>query len=528
MSSNGGDSNTATMSAEEAVQRAREIAARLSGHSVSSTTPAQGKLVDYSSNVVTAGNTTQEESNNDMNGSTEPNMSDNQNKKRKRWGVMPVEATVGGSVLMTIDPTATEAAAASRAKALAAVAKAISPSALSAMVAVAKPKQPPVVRRVWVAAMLTEERPAAHFVAYCHRHFPDVLSKVNTKQQDAINSNDDTATNKSPDKDDLVSIEFKGKGASEKPPILGMPEEPLHVHIHGPKLLVDQAELMVDDLLEQAKTAPIEDDAINARLAAEGALTVLSGGSSMPIQSTSSYRPASVAQLIGQANIPMEQRLLDANAVLIEETIGVPNGIVGFIIGRGGENIASMQSKTGCKVQIQKEHELQPGQTEREITLQAVSQEAVNACRVIIEGMVAERIKSVGGNSNSRGNYNDANRQQSQQMQQQQQQPQDPVQLAVSNGHKLVEVDVPDADVGLVIGKGGGTYMMGKIFYFLVLYRVFFPQFHNMICFSSTSQSRSNQFKNKRVRQFRCQNQETLIIHLFVHYRLLILSSRVL
>jgi far upstream element-binding protein len=38
----------------------------------------------------------------------------------------------------------------------------------------------------------------------------------------------------------------------------------------------------------------------------------------------------------------------------VEEKIGVPNGIVGLIIGRGGESITSMQRRTGCRVQIQK------------------------------------------------------------------------------------------------------------------------------------------------------------------------------
>lgn len=412
MSANGG-----TISAEEAVQRAREIAARLSGQpGPTIVTPAAAS------------------------GNAEDPNDANVAKKRKRWGVMPAAEAV-------VDTTAAEAAAASRAKALAAVAKAISPSALSNIIA-AKPKVPPVTKRVWVDAttMLSEERPSAHYVAYGNRYFPEVMEKLNRD----VSKVDYFAEKKEADKDDLVSIEFKGKGASDKPPLLGMPEEPLHVHIHGPKALVEQAEIMVEDILEEAKTAPIEEGAINARLAAEGALTTLTGGRNLiPIPSTSSYRPASVAQLIGQANIPMEQRMMDANAILVEETIGVPNGIVGFIIGRGGENIASMQAKTGCKVQIQKEHELQPGQTERVITLQAISQEAVHACREIIETMVAERIRAMGGGSGSSGNKGgDANKQQ-------QQQPQDPVQSALANGHQLVEVDVPDADVGLVIGKGG-------------------------------------------------------------------------
>ena len=101
---------------------------------------------------------------------------------------------------------------------------------------------------------------------------------------------------------------------------------------------------------------------------------------------------------------------------------------VGFIIGRGGENIASMQAQTGCRVQIQKEHELQPGQTERVITLSAATDEAVAECEQIIRDMVAERTRALGGGGG-----------------------------AAATAQVAVEMDVPDADVGLIIGKMGCT-----------------------------------------------------------------------
>lgn len=442
------------MTADEAVQRAREIAARLSGVALPPSAPSTRSTTLFSQTAAELPNRDQKGGdtieNNDEEGEEGTNTS---GKKRKRWGVMPPNEAIPPGTLpaMSIDTDATKDA---RAKALAAVAKAVAPGALTV---VAKPKPPPVTRRVWVDAntMLSDDRPAAHFVAYGNRHWNEIVEKLNKEAKDknpsinvAANGNSDKTTS-----EDLVTIEFKGRGASDRPPVLGMPEEPLHVHIFGPKVLVEQAELLVEDILEQAKTAPIEEDAINARLAAEGALTAIGGSfNPTPMKAVSTYRPASVAQLIGQANIPLEQRLLDSNATLIEESIGVPNGIVGFIIGRGGENIASMQAKTGCKVQIQKEHELQPGQTERTITLQAVSQEAVNACRAIIENLVAERVRAVGGSSNRSGhNTNITDKQQQASLNL------DPVQQALAIGHKVVEVDVPDADVGLVIGKGGTT-----------------------------------------------------------------------
>ena len=43
---------------------------------------------------------------------------------------------------------------------------------------------------------------------------------------------------------------------------------------------------------------------------------------------------------------------MDGDGKMLEEKIGVLNGLVGFIIGRGGESISSMQARTGAKVQI--------------------------------------------------------------------------------------------------------------------------------------------------------------------------------
>lgn len=144
----------------------------------------------------------------------------------------------------------------------------------------------------------------------------------------------------------------------------------------------------------------------------------------------------------------------DASATQVEEKIGIPNGVVGFIIGRGGESIASMQRRTGCRVQIQKEHEMAPGTAQRVITLTASTAEAIAECRAIIENMVRERMlantaTTAGAASSSSlgaiaagAGYNAST-----QMVQ--------LQKALSEGQVHVTVQVPDADVGLIIGKGG-------------------------------------------------------------------------
>ena len=137
----------------------------------------------------------------------------------------------------------------------------------------------------------------------------------------------------------------------------------------------------------------------------------------------------------------------------VEEKIGVPNGIVGLIIGRGGESITSMQRRTGCRVQIQKEHEMAPGTTQRVITLTASTVEAIAQCRAIIEAMVKERLASTGSTATAAsamgttGLIVGAGSNAAAQMAQ--------LQKALAEGQSHVTVQVPDADVGLIIGKGG-------------------------------------------------------------------------
>jgi len=93
----------------------------------------------------------------------------------------------------------------------------------------------------------------------------------------------------------------------------------------------------------------------------------------------------------------------DAGSEVIEERIGIPNDFTGYIIGRGGASITSMQRKSGCRVQIQSEHELEPGTTQRIITLTGASPEAVSMCRGIIEEMVQERARLLNDNRGGPG-----------------------------------------------------------------------------------------------------------------------------
>lgn len=179
--------------------------------------------------------------------------------------------------------------------------------------------------------------------------------------------------------------------------------------------------------------------------------SILSGmmaASTVPTtSSTSTYTPKPVAQILGLSTGTYGSS--DPNSALVayqgsayacEEVMYVPNGIVGFIIGRGGENITSMQRKTLCKVQIQKESEMHsdPAHTnkqERKITLLGPDTSAISECRQIIENMVAERRQQLGPKSMDPA--------------------EDKFRAALAQGHAHLQIQIPDKDVGLVIGRQG-------------------------------------------------------------------------
>eukprot|EP00984_Skeletonema_dohrnii_P003666 scaffold1263_cov134-Skeletonema_dohrnii-CCMP3373.AAC.2 len=245
-----------------------------------------------------------------------------------------------------------------------------------------------------------------------------------------------------------VKISIRGKGSSQKmDSVPGMPDEPLHVLLEGSQECVDKAEVLVRELLENTEAADKE----KARQL--GSLN--EGGDGTKPATSSSYTPKPVAQILGQMAGSTPLSAYGSAEQQVEEKIGVPNGVVGYIIGRGGESITSMQRRTGCRVQIQKEHEMAPGTAQRVITLTAPTAESIAQCRGIIEEMVKERLASTasasaptggmggGGGLGGVGPGSNATAQMAQ------------LQKALAEGQQHVTVQVPDADVGLIIGKGG-------------------------------------------------------------------------
>jgi len=404
------------ISAEEALLKAKEIAARLTGAAEAPSNPVPS--------IASAG---------EAKPATKPE------RKRKRWGSAPTTVPAGSSGVAT---------------GLEAI-----PGLNEAKLKEVKPSGP-TSKRVWVPT--TRERPETHFKSFLNERLPELSRKINSGDFNG---------------DDQNVLELGGRGASTVI-VYGMPLEPMHVTIKGSDAFIAAAAPRLEELLAEGERAeregPPPDESADVKAIAgdkdkysSTALTLtrpyyqdLSAK-----RSQSEYRPATVAQMIsGNPDVLGDLGRgagADGNAELLEESIKIPNGIVGFIIGRGGETISSMQARSGCKVQIQKEHELQPGQTERVITLQAVKQESIDQCREIIESMVRDRVRSAGGGARSgnsgsggggdyyghggagvggRTDATDAK-----------------VQEALAQGHKLVKVEVPDADVGLVIGKGGTT-----------------------------------------------------------------------
>mmetsp|Transcript_37788 Transcript_37788/g.52474 ORF Transcript_37788/g.52474 Transcript_37788/m.52474 type:complete len:471 (+) Transcript_37788:130-1542(+) len=69
--------------------------------------------------------------------------------------------------------------------------------------------------------------------------------------------------------------------------------------------------------------------------------------------------------------------------------LAVPNWTVSRLIGKGGATIQEMQQKTGCRIQYQKENEMQPGSSERKLTLIGTGS-AIAAAQQLVSATVAQ------------------------------------------------------------------------------------------------------------------------------------------
>lgn len=102
----------------------------------------------------------------------------------------------------------------------------------------------------------------------------------------------------------------------------------------------------------------------------------------------------------------------------VTEEYSVPDGMVGLIIGRGGEQINKIQQDSGCKVQIAHDS---AGLSERSVSLTG-SPDAVQRAKMLIDDIVSRGHESTNGQSGS-----------------------------------MQEMIIPAGKAGLIIGKGGET-----------------------------------------------------------------------
>lgn len=121
----------------------------------------------------------------------------------------------------------------------------------------------------------------------------------------------------------------------------------------------------------------------------------------------------------------------------VEEVVTVNKDIVGFIIGRGGENIRHLQDSNGVNVQIQKDFEAGPGVSTRDITVKGAKpgvERAVAMIKEMLEERERERAeyrnRSSGGGASRYGPDGASD-----------------------------EIVIPNERTGLVIGRGGSTIM---------------------------------------------------------------------
>lgn len=182
-----------------------------------------------------------------------------------------------------------------------------------------------------------------------------------------------------------AKILVRGKG-SQKDGFASAPDDDddLHVSIEGPESAVDAAVREVEQILFNPEEA--------MRLKEEQ-LRSLGGDSS-------SYHGSGP-----------------------HEEMKVPNALVGYIIGRGGENIQKLQFQTGATMQIMKESDMKPGDTHRIIILKGTP-EAIADIRSKIEDVVSQKIGSKGTRE-------------------------------LDHLPIVMKVPVPNDRVGYVIGKGG-------------------------------------------------------------------------
>lgn len=217
-----------------------------------------------------------------------------------------------------------------------------------------------------------------------------------------------------------AKILFRGRGALKEGMVSTHPDDDdaLHVSVEGNLDSVEKAVRELEDILFNPEKAE--------KLKQEQ-LRGLHGErqSSYGSDSSSIYGPGTVSSA--------SETKLENGEELVE--LKVPNHLVGYVIGRGGENIQKMQAQTGAHIQIAKENEMKPGDTTRSVFLRG-STNGVREMRKRVEELIAER--TTGGTPRVQKDS-----------------------LSKTRDHSdysfILKVAVPNDKVGIIIGRGGVT-----------------------------------------------------------------------
>lgn len=206
-----------------------------------------------------------------------------------------------------------------------------------------------------------------------------------------------------------AKILIRGRGATKDgAPPTGHPDDndDLHVHIEGSEEAVEKALKEVRSILFNPEQAMRLKNEQLQRLA-----EINNGGGG----SDSHYGP-------GGSEYQIEMR--------------VPNNMVGLIIGRGGENIARIQSTLQVNVQIAKENEMKPGETLRSIVIRG-SKDNVDEAKLRIEDIIERDLKKNSMQGGGGGGGGGGGRE--------------------LDHAFVVKLPVPNDRVGIIIGRGGMT-----------------------------------------------------------------------
>lgn len=198
-----------------------------------------------------------------------------------------------------------------------------------------------------------------------------------------------------------AKIIIRGRGSHRDASQSGHPDDndELHVCIEGPEHSVNAALAEIEQLLFNPQQAlRVKEEQLRNLHAMQTSLQL--------------YVPAEI------------QRLGDGEAMVELE---IPNHLVGYLIGKGGENIHKMQNQTGVHVLIAKESDMKPGETLRSVILRGTEAGVAEAKRRV-DDLVKEKLMGV------------KTTKQVEQM---------------DSYNFVLKVPVPNDKVGVIIGKGG-------------------------------------------------------------------------